>query len=81
MSQTKLGEEGSLHPVVHAIAQEASVVLVRIILSIACLQVQVEHDIIAEVRVLDSTGQPLSVSFFPLMNLKPNVESDIIEVR
>ncbi|PIK54185.1 putative nuclear pore membrane glycoprotein [Apostichopus japonicus] len=66
---------------VHAIAQEASVVLVRIILSIACLQVQVEHDIIAEVRVLDSTGQPLSVSFFPLMNLKPNVESDIIEVR
>ncbi|KAJ8036585.1 hypothetical protein HOLleu_20604 [Holothuria leucospilota] len=44
-------------------------------------RVQIEHDITAEVRVLDSIGQPLSVSYFPLMNLQPNIESEIIEVK
>lgn len=51
-------------------------------ISFSCfLQVQIEHDITAEVKVLDFAGQPLSVSFFPLMDLKPSFESDIIEVR
>ncbi|XP_071795697.1 nuclear pore membrane glycoprotein 210-like isoform X2 [Asterias amurensis] len=44
-------------------------------------KVQVDHDITAAVQVLDSTGQPLSVSYFPLMNLQPKPGSDIITIR
>ncbi|PIK62157.1 putative nuclear pore membrane glycoprotein [Apostichopus japonicus] len=65
----------------HHASAEVNMAGVHTIQLLVVDRVQVEHDIIAEVRVLDSTGQPLSVSFFPLMNLKPNVESDIIEVR
>ncbi|XP_022099452.1 nuclear pore membrane glycoprotein 210-like isoform X2 [Acanthaster planci] len=43
-------------------------------------KVQVDHDIAAAVQVLDSTGQPLSVSYFRMMNLEPRTGSDIITI-
>nr|XP_054758778.1 nuclear pore membrane glycoprotein 210-like isoform X1 [Lytechinus pictus] len=44
-------------------------------------KVQVDHEIRAAVQVLDSTDQPLSVSYFPLMRLEPVPGSNIITLR
>ncbi|XP_019637955.1 PREDICTED: nuclear pore membrane glycoprotein 210-like [Branchiostoma belcheri] len=44
-------------------------------------KVQLYNVIRADVRVLDSSGEPLAASVFPLMNLTPHPATDIISVR
>ncbi|KAI8519172.1 hypothetical protein Bbelb_024290 [Branchiostoma belcheri] len=44
-------------------------------------KVQLYNMIRADVRVLDSSGEPLAASVFPLMNLTPHPATDIISVR
>ncbi|XP_066264893.1 nuclear pore membrane glycoprotein 210-like [Branchiostoma lanceolatum] len=44
-------------------------------------KVQLYNTIRADVRVLDSSGEPLAATVFPLMNLTPHPATDIISVR